>query len=73
MVFPAEKTYYLNSVRDLSDCRDCDIQIEGLLEFTSDTDYWGGRTAMMNVDGVSGMKMRSLSGAGVLDGNGQDA
>ncbi|PYH95646.1 endo-xylogalacturonan hydrolase A [Aspergillus ellipticus CBS 707.79] len=73
IVFPEGSTYYLNSVLDLSDCKDCDIQVEGLLKFTSSTDYWSGRTAMISVSDVDRMKLRSLTGSGVIDGNGQDA
>lgn len=73
IVFPEGSTYYLNSVLDLSSCSDCDIQVEGLLKFASDTDYWSGRTAMISVSDVDGLKLRSLTGSGVIDGNGQDA
>ncbi|PYI02024.1 endo-xylogalacturonan hydrolase A [Aspergillus sclerotiicarbonarius CBS 121057] len=73
IVFPEGSTYYLNSVLDLGNCSNCDIQVEGLLKFTSSTDYWSGRTAMISVSKVDGMKLRSLTGSGVIDGNGQDA
>lgn len=73
IVIPTGKTYYLNSVLDFSGCVGCDFQVEGLLKFTSDTDYWEGRTAMINVESVDGIKIRSLTGGGVIDGNGQDA
>ena len=73
IVFPEGSTYYLNSVLDLGKCSNCDIQVEGLLKFASDTDYWSGRTAMISVSKVNGLKLRSLTGSGVIDGNGQDA
>jgi galacturan 1,4-alpha-galacturonidase len=73
IVFPAGTTYYLNTVLDLGDCSGCDIQIEGLLKFASDTDYWNGKTAMINAKDVDGLKIRSLTGSGVIDGNGQNA
>ncbi|KAL3454577.1 pectin lyase fold/virulence factor [Aspergillus insuetus] len=73
IVFPAGTTYYLNSVLDLGDCSGCDIQIEGLLKFASDIDYWNGKTAMINSKNIDGLKIRSLSGQGVIDGNGQNA
>jgi polygalacturonase len=72
-VIPSGTTYYINSVLDFSSCSGCDFQIEGTLKFASDTDYWEGRTAMMYVKGVTGMTMRSLTGSGVINGNGQDA
>ncbi|GIJ90493.1 hypothetical protein Asppvi_009448 [Aspergillus pseudoviridinutans] len=73
IVFPAGSTYYLNSVLDLAGCSNCDIQVEGLLKFSGSTDYWGGRTAMINVNKINGLKLRSLTGSGVIDANGQNA
>jgi galacturan 1,4-alpha-galacturonidase len=60
-------------VLDFAGCIGCDFQVEGLLKFASDTDYWSGRTAMINVKDIDGIKIRSVSGDGVIDGNGQDA
>ncbi|KAL2835991.1 pectin lyase fold/virulence factor [Aspergillus pseudoustus] len=73
IVFPEGTTYYLNSALDLAGCSGCDIQIEGLLKFASDTDYWNGKTAMINAKNIDGLKIRSLTGNGVIDGNGQNA
>jgi hypothetical protein len=73
IVIPSGTTYYLNSVLDFSGCSSCDFQVEGLLKFTSDTDYWTGRTAMINVENIDGIRIRSVTGDGVIDGNGQDA
>jgi galacturan 1,4-alpha-galacturonidase len=73
IVIPSGTTYYLNSVLDFAGCIGCDFQVEGLLKFASDTDYWSGRTAMINVKDIDGIKIRSVSGDGVIDGNGQDA
>ena len=73
IVIPQGSTYYLNSVLDFKGCTGCDFQVEGLLKFTGDTDYWEGKTAMMSVSDIDGIKIRSLTGEGVIDGNGQDA
>jgi galacturan 1,4-alpha-galacturonidase len=73
IVIPAGTTYYLNTYLDFSGCSGCDFQVEGLLKFTSDTDYWEGKTAMINVEDIDGLQIRSLTGSGVIDGNGQDA
>ena len=73
IVIPSGTTYYLNSVLDFAGCADCDFQVEGLLKFSSSTDYWEGRTAMINVKNIDGIKIRSLTGSGVIDGNGQNA
>ncbi|GLI80827.1 hypothetical protein PoHVEF18_009186 [Penicillium ochrochloron] len=73
IVIPSGSTYYLNSVLDFAGCSGCDFQVEGLLKFASSTSYWGGKTAMINVKNINGLKIRSLTGKGVIDGNGQDA
>ncbi|KAJ5757334.1 uncharacterized protein N7511_006028 [Penicillium nucicola] len=73
IIIPAGSTYYLNSVLDFSGCTGCDFQVEGLLKFSSSTSYWEGRTAMINVKNINGLKIRSLTGSGVIDGNGQNA
>lgn len=73
IVIPSGTTYYLNSVLDFAGCVDCDFQIEGLIKFSSDTDYWEGRTAMINVKDIDGINIRSVTGSGVIDGNGQNA
>lgn len=73
IVIPAGSTYYLNSVLDFAGCANCDFQVEGLLKFSGSTSYWGGKTAMMNVKNIDGLKIRSLTGSGVIDGNGQNA
>jgi hypothetical protein len=73
IVIPSGTTYYLNSVLDFAGCSGCDFQVEGLLKFASSTSYWNGRTAMINVKNINGLKIRSLTGKGVIDGNGQDA
>ncbi|OQE04754.1 hypothetical protein PENVUL_c030G02100 [Penicillium vulpinum] len=73
IVIPAGKTYYLNSVLDFAGCVGCDFQIEGLLKFSSSTAFWEGKTAMINIKNIDGLKIRSLTGSGVIDGNGQNA
>lgn len=73
IVIPAGSTYYLNSVLDFDGCTGCDFQVEGLLKFSSDTDYWNGKTAMISVSDIDGLKIRSLTGSGVIDGNGQNS
>ncbi|CAG7968098.1 unnamed protein product [Penicillium nalgiovense] len=73
IVIPAGKTYYLNSPLDFAECVGCDFQVEGLLKFSSSTDIWEGQTAMINIKNIDGLKIRSLTGNGVIDGNGQNA
>ncbi|KAK8159587.1 endo-xylogalacturonan hydrolase A [Phyllosticta citrichinensis] len=73
IVLPAETTYYANSVLDFDGCAGCDFQIEGTLKFTGSTDFWNGETAMMNIKNIDGIKIRSTTGSGVIDGNGQES
>ncbi|KAE8152971.1 putative endo-xylogalacturonan hydrolase A [Aspergillus avenaceus] len=73
IVIPTNTTYYLNSVLDFKGCSNCDFQVEGVLRFSSSTDYWEGKTAMISVSDIDGLKIRSLTGLGVIDGNGQEA
>ncbi|KAE8355446.1 putative endo-xylogalacturonan hydrolase A [Aspergillus coremiiformis] len=71
IVIPAGSTYYLNSVLDLKGCSNCDFQVEGLLQFTGSTEYWAGKTAMIRASGITGLKLHSQTGSGVIDGKGQ--
>lgn len=71
IVIPEGSTYHLNTVLDLDGCSGCEFQIEGTLQFSDDTGFWNGETAMINVKDVEGLTMHSLTGSGVIDGNGQ--
>lgn len=73
IVLPAETTYSLRSMLTFSGCNNCDFQIEGTLKASDDTTYWATQTAMIYLDSVNGARVRSLTGSGVIDGNGQAA
>lgn len=73
VVLPAESTYYANSVLSFAGCKGCQFQIEGLLKFSDSTSYWNGKIAMIYLDNISGATITSVTGSGVIDGNGQDA
>ncbi|KAJ9489031.1 hypothetical protein VN97_g4244 [Penicillium thymicola] len=73
IIIPAGKTYNLNSPLDFAGCAGCDFQLEGALKFSSSTNVWKGQTAMINIKNIDGLKIRSLSGKGVIDGNGQES
>jgi galacturan 1,4-alpha-galacturonidase len=73
IVIPEGTTYHLNSALSFTGCKNCDFQLEGLLKFSSDTAYWKGRTAMIDIPKINGLRLRSLTGNGVIDGNGQNA
>lgn len=70
---PPSTTYYVNSVLDVSGCSGCTIQLEGTLKIASDTDYWNGKSAQILVEDITGLKLISSTGSGLIDGNGQDA
>ncbi|KAH8204168.1 hypothetical protein TruAng_001720 [Truncatella angustata] len=70
---PPSTTYYVNSVLDLTGCAGCTLQIEGTLKIASDTDYWNGKTAQILADDITGLKIISSTGSGLIDGNGQNA
>lgn len=68
---PAGKTYMLRSTLSFAGCTNCDFQIEGTLKASDDTSYWNGKQAIISISGISGLKFRSLTGTGLIDGNGQ--
>ncbi|KAJ4287628.1 hypothetical protein N0V90_012331 [Kalmusia sp. IMI 367209] len=71
IVIPAGKTYMVRSTLDLTGCSNCDFQIEGTLKASDDTTFWNGVNAIISVSGITGAKIRSVTGTGVVDGNGQ--
>jgi galacturan 1,4-alpha-galacturonidase len=73
ILIPAGKTYSLRTMLDLTGCVNCDFQLEGILKASDDLTYWATVPAILNVNQIAGVKIRSLTGSGVLDGNGQDA
>ncbi|KAI9727876.1 MAG: hypothetical protein M1834_007922 [Cirrosporium novae-zelandiae] len=72
IVIPSGITYAIRSTLDFTGCSNCDFQIEGTLKVSDDIDYWDGVTAIFSVSGITKAKIRSLTGSGVIDGNGQD-
>ncbi|KAF2763413.1 glycoside hydrolase family 28 protein [Pseudovirgaria hyperparasitica] len=73
IVIPAGKTYQIRSMLSLAGCVGCDFQLEGTLKVSDDTDYWNNKQAIILLSGIKGAKFRSLTGGGLLDGNGQAA
>lgn len=72
-VIPAGTTYYINSAFSFAGCVGCTFQVEGILKVASDTDYWEGKTAIFLADTITGLTVKSTTGSGLIDGNGQDA
>ncbi|KAF1999965.1 glycoside hydrolase family 28 protein [Amniculicola lignicola CBS 123094] len=70
---PSGKTYMIRSVLDFAGCVNCDFQVEGTIKVSDDTTFWNGKTAIISISAISGAQLRSLTGSGLLDGNGQAA
>jgi galacturan 1,4-alpha-galacturonidase len=73
IVIPAGKTYAIRSTLSFTGCSNCDFQIEGILKASDDLTYWGGKTAIFLMSGITTAKVRSVTGTGLIDGNGQAA
>ncbi|KFY09212.1 hypothetical protein V491_08329 [Pseudogymnoascus sp. VKM F-3775] len=73
IVLPAGLTYSIRTMLDFTGCTNCDFQFEALLKVSSDTDYWATQDAVILMKNIQGVKFRSVTGTGVIDGNGQNA
>ncbi|KAJ6258239.1 Exopolygalacturonase [Drechslerella dactyloides] len=73
IVIPAGLTYYLKDSINFTGCANCDFQIEGTLKANGDTNLWNGKRAFLQVSKITGVKIRSVTGSGVIDGNGQNS
>lgn len=73
ILMPSGTTYYINSAFTFAGCSGCTLQIEGTLKVSGDTEYWNGRKSVFLMDGITGAKVYSAAGTGVIDGNGQSS
>lgn len=73
IVIPAGTTYSLRTMLDFTGCVNCDFQLEGTLKSSTDTTYWATQPAIIYLKNIKGAQFRSLTGTGVIDGNGQNA
>jgi len=73
IIIPAGTTYSIRTPLDFAGCVNCDFQLEGTLKASDDYVYWEGQTAFLTLNNIAGVKIRSLTGSGVIDGNGQDS
>jgi galacturan 1,4-alpha-galacturonidase len=71
IVIPAGVTYYLRTTLDFTGCVGCTFNLEGTLKASDDTSYWNGKTAIILFNGIATCTFQSLTGSGVIDGNGQ--
>ncbi|KAJ1567826.1 hypothetical protein HK096_008544, partial [Nowakowskiella sp. JEL0078] len=70
---PAGKTYMIGSQLSFTGCSNCDFQIEGTLKVTNDVTFWGTQRSVFAMNAITNAKVRSLTGTGLIDGNGQAA
>ncbi|KUJ09607.1 pectin lyase-like protein [Mollisia scopiformis] len=73
IVIPAETTYALRSTLSFAGCANCDFQIEGTLKASDDLTYWEGKKAIFLMSDITSAKVHSVTGTGLVDGNGQAA
>ncbi|KAF9265082.1 glycoside hydrolase family 28 protein [Marasmius fiardii PR-910] len=70
IVISAGNTYQIRSTLDFTGCNGCEMQIEGILKMSDDTDAWNGVRAAILLTKINGATIHSLTGSGLVDGNG---
>ncbi|KAF2792026.1 glycoside hydrolase family 28 protein, partial [Melanomma pulvis-pyrius CBS 109.77] len=60
-------TYTIRSPLDLSPCKSCDFQINGLVKISHDWDYWEKQTAVFKVPNMTAAIIRSDGNTGIID------
>lgn len=70
IVLTAGKTYMIRSTLDFTGCVGCEVQIEGTLKLSDDTNFWNGVRAAILLTSVNGATIHSKTGTGLVDGNG---
>ncbi|KAM3064910.1 hypothetical protein ACMFMF_011526 [Clarireedia jacksonii] len=58
---------------DFTGCAGCTFNIEGTLKVSDDLDYWEGKRAIFYMNGIKTATIQSVTGTGIIDGNGQAA
>lgn len=70
---PAGVQYAINSVLDFTGCVGCTLNIEGTLKVSDNLDFWEGKKAIFMMNAIKTATIQSVTGTGVIDGNGQAA
>jgi galacturan 1,4-alpha-galacturonidase len=73
IVIPAGKAYAIRTTLSFAGYANCDFQIEGTLKASDDLTYWEGKQAIFLMSGITTARVRSITGTGLVDGNGQAA
>jgi len=71
IVIPSGITYNIRSSLSLTGCVSCTFQIDGTLKASNDLNYWATQKAIIYIDDITGAKIYSSTGNGLIDGNGQ--
>lgn len=69
IILPAGQIFSVRTTIDFSSCRDCDVQLEGKILIASDWGAWNNTSGFISISGANGVKFRSLTGKGLIDGN----
>jgi hypothetical protein len=70
IVLPADQIYSIHSTIDFSPCKNCDFQLEGrLIVASGQWPYWREVGSTFSIANVTGARIRSVTGKGVVDGN----
>lgn len=70
---PSDQVYSIRTPIDFSPCKNCDFQIEGtLIAARGQWDYWNSVDSIFTLAGVKGVRIRSVTGTGLVDGNAID-
>ncbi|PSN65381.1 pectin lyase-like protein [Corynespora cassiicola Philippines] len=73
IILPSSSTYSIHTPINFSPCKNCDVQIEGtLLVAPGNWKYWEAQPSVLVLSGVTGARIRSLTGSGLIDGNAVD-
>ncbi|KUL89435.1 hypothetical protein ZTR_04324 [Talaromyces verruculosus] len=73
IVIPSGTTYSIRSTLDFTGCAGCELQLEGTLKVSDDYEYWSNYKSIILISDITGANITSTTGAGVIDGNGQNA
>ncbi|KAF5366849.1 hypothetical protein D9758_006488 [Tetrapyrgos nigripes] len=70
IVISAGKTYAVRSTLDFTGCVNCEVQVEGTLKLSDDTNFWNGVGSAISLSSINGAHIHSVTGSGLIDGNG---
>ncbi|CAI6331576.1 unnamed protein product [Periconia digitata] len=73
IVLSSPQGYMLRTPIDLSPCKHCDVQVESLLKVgPGQPRFWIDIGHLIYIANTTGVRLRSVTGDGVIDGNGEE-